>query len=448
LGNAERLVDQHGDCIRFLPDFNAWMYWDNGTWALDHLGRVNQLAKSVVRGIYAEVTPGVNAETRAAIVKHARQSEKKNALDHMIDLASKEPNMSIHSAFLDGNPWLFGVRNGVVDLKTGLLRPVIPNDYITKQGNVAYDPEASCPLWEKFLLEIMGYNQALVDFLQRAVGYTLTGLTREQVVFVLHGAGANGKSTFLEIIETLLGDYCKSVASETLMAQRGRTSSGPNEDIARLKGARLTATSETEEGQVLAEALVKRMTGEDTLVARFPYARHSFEFKALFKIWMVVNHKPIIKGDDHAIWRRILLIPFLQIFEGQAQDKSLKQKLMEELPGILNWAIQGCLRWQESGLCPPAEVTDATREYRDEMDLLAEWMEMDCVISPEREASVGELYSSYMEWCITNKVPQMNRKVSGQKLKSKGFSSEKIRGQRAYRGIGVKEEKDYVEAAS
>jgi putative DNA primase/helicase len=279
-----------------------------------------------------------------------------------------------------------------------------------------------------------------------AIGYALTGMTNEQAVFILHGMGSNGKSTFLDVIEQLLGDYSKSVASETLMAQRGRSSSGPNEDIARLKGARLAATSETEEGQILAESLLKRMTGGDTLVARIPHAKSSMEFKPQFKIWIAANHRPIIRGDDRAIWRRIHLIPFEQTFEGKAQDKRLKNKLLAELPGILNWAIKGCLKWQQDGLQPPSQILSATQDYREEMDLLAEWMEMNCVISPDRVTTTGELYNSFYNWCDKNLVPQMNRKVFGRKIRSRGFTPDKIKGQRGYRGIGVKREADYIKA--
>ena len=351
---------------------------------------------------------------------------------------------------LDLNPWLFGVLNGVVELRTETMRPAEREDYITKQGHVDYDPEAECPRWKQFLYQVMGEDRDLVTYLQMAVGYTLTGITREQAVFILHGTGANGRSTFLEVLEQLLGDYSKSVASETLMTQRGRSSSGPNEDIARLKGARLAATGETEEGQILAEALLKRMTGEDTLVARLPYAKNSFEFRPQFKVWVAANHKPIVRGDDHAIWRRIHLIPFEQTFEGNAQDKRLKQKLLAELPGILNWAIEGCLLWQKQGLVQPAHIKSATMEYRDEMDLLAEWIESCCSIGPNESATVGNLYQSYNGWCIANWVKPMERRVFGRKLKSRGFQGAKSGGQRGYRGIGLspRQDKPKTSAAS
>ena len=437
LGNAERLVDRYGHLIRHIPEFVTWMYWENGSWKFDGLGKMTQLAKDVIRGINGEAVEENDSDMRKAITRHARASERKNAIDHTIQLAACEPGISIHAQFLDLNPWLLGVRNGVVDLRTGRWRPAEPNDYITKQANVDYDPEAQCPRWKRFLQEVMGFSEELVTYLQMAVGYTLTGKTIEQVLFILFGTGKNGKSVFIEVIEQLMGDYSRSVASETLMAQRGgRNSAGPSEDIARLKGARVAVTCETEEGQVLAEAQVKRMTGEDSLVARVPYAKHSIEFKAQFKIWMAANHKPIVRGDDYAIWRRIHLIPFEQTFEGESQDKNLKSELLAELPGILNWAIEGCLLWQKQGLVQPEAIQKATLEYRDEMDLLAEWIDAKCVVGPDRAASVAALYNSYDIWCLNNRVKPMERRVFARKLKSRGFKSVKSGGQRGYLGIG------------
>ena len=449
LGNAERLVDQHGEHIRYIPEYCGWTFWNGNRWEYDGLGKINQLAKAVVRNIYNEAADADDPDTRDAISRHAKNSEKKSAIDNMIQLTSKEDGISRSSGALDADPWVFGVRNGVVDLRSGKCIAPRPNHYITKQGQVDFVENAECPTWRKFLLEIMGNSQELVDFLQVAIGYTLTGSTREQAAFILHGTGANGKTTFLAVIETLMGSYCKSVASETFMMQRGgRSSNGPNEDIARLNATRLAATSETEEGQVLAEALLKRMTGEDTLVARLPYAKSSMEFKPQFKVWMAANHKPIIRGDDHAIWRRVRLIPFEQTFDAKREDKRLKEKLLAELPGILNWAIAGCLKWKQEGLVLPKIVKQATQVYRNEMDLLAEWIETQCVVDPDREATTGELYGSYHRWCTGNETRPLGRAVFGRKLAAKGFEPRKVQGARGYQGIGVKRDEDYLRAAS
>lgn len=438
LGNAERIVDRFGTHIRYVPEYGNWLVWDNSRWAHDQSGLIYQLAKSVVRSIPSESQGGDNPQLSEQLSAFARKSEQRSKLEAMIDLASKEPPVPLSASQLDADPWKLNVTNAVIDLQTGESLQPSPQMHMTKQVNIEYDAAAICPRWEQFLKEITGNDQQVADFLQRAVGYTLTGKTSEQSLFILHGTGANGKSTFMDILMRLLGDYAKTVASETLMAQRVSNSSGPSEDVARLHGARLAATTETEEGQVLAEALVKRMTGEDTLVARIPYAKHSVEFKPSFKVWVAANHRPTVKGDDHAIWRRLLLVPFDQRFEGKKQDKALRSTLESELPGILNWAIEGCLQWQTQGLNPPASIRAASEEYRTDMDLLGEWIESSCATGSDEQASVTHLYESYCTWCFRNHTKPVDRRIFGRKLKSKGYTSCKITGSRGYKGIAPK----------
>jgi putative DNA primase/helicase len=265
---------------------------------------------------------------------------------------------------LDQDPWLFNVENGTIDLKTGELRPHERGALITKLAPVQYDREAECPTWWKFLMRIFNGNLALIEFLQKAVGYALTGSTREQCLFFLHGLGANGKSTLLEIIHTLLGDYAHRTSSETFLIKK---SGGIPNDVAALRGARLVGAVEVESGRRLAEVLIKEMTGGDRISARFLHAEW-FDFKPEFKIFLAANHKPVIRGTDHAIWRRIHLIPFNVQIPKPEQDRDLPEKLKAELPGILNWALEGCQMWQLYGLEPPAEVQAATQDYREEMD--------------------------------------------------------------------------------
>lgn len=435
LGNAERLVDRYGDYIRFVPEHGGWIVWEDVRWRSDRTGVVNQLAKTVVRAIPEELSANGDPEAAAATKKKARAFEQKARLEAMIQLAAHEPGITIPANALDADPWKFAARNAVIDLRSGEAVPAKPDMYITKHGGVDFDSEATCFRWEQFIDEITGGNTEQAAYLQRAVGYTLTGDAREQSLFILHGTGANGKSTFIDIIQEVMGDYAKAVASETLMMQRIRSSSGPTEDLARLHGARLAATTETEEGQIFAEAFVKRMTGGDTIVARLPYAKHSFEFKPHFKLWIAANHRPIVRGDDHAIWRRIHLLPFEQRFEGERKDPNLPKCLRQELPGILNWALQGCLDWQEQGLNPPESVRAAVGDYREDMDLLSEWLEAECEHHPEHFATVTELYRSYCFWCDLAATKPLDRRIFGRKLSTKGFVRHKQRGERGYRGL-------------
>jgi putative DNA primase/helicase len=281
----------------------------------------------------------------------------------------------------------------------------------------------------------MAGNSHLIGFLQRAVGYSLTGDTSERVLFILYGTGANGKTTLLETIRYALGDYALRTPVITLMSRRG--DAVPN-DVARLKGARLVSASEFEEGRRLAEGLVKDLTGGDTVSARFMRAEW-FDFKPECKVWLGTNHKPLIRGSDNAIWDRIRLIPFNVRIPEQEQDKHLAQKLQLEAAGILAWAVQGCLQWQESGLDNPSEVSDATQTYRNEMDILADFIEDCCVENPKAEVTVKALHQAFVEWCDRNGEKPMTKTKLGLRLKEKGFTPGRQTGStaRVWKGIGL-----------
>lgn len=287
----------------------------------------------------------------------------------MVTLAESEPGIPVLPGELDRDPWLLNVKNGTVDLRTGELRPHKRDDLITKIVPVEYDSEASCPTWLAFLNRIMDGNERLIAFLQRAAGYSLTASTQEQCFFLLYGTGANGKSVFLTTLLAVMGDYGIQAAPDLLLAKSGE--SHPTE-VADLFGARLVVATETEAGRRLAENLVKQHTSGDRLKARF-MRQDFFEFEATFKIWLATNNKPIVKGTDYAIWRRIKLIPFTVTIPPEERDKSLPAKLRQELHGILAWAVQICLEWQKYGLNEPQEVTAATCAYRDEQDILGSW---------------------------------------------------------------------------
>jgi putative DNA primase/helicase len=312
----------------------------------------------------------------------------------MVNLARSEPGMAVLPSELDANAWLLNCLSGTVDLKTGAQRPHAREDLITRVVEVPYDPAATCPLWLKTLDRILDGRTELIRYFQKAIGYSCTGDTREQCLFVFWGSGSNGKSTILTTAVTLLGEYALSTRPETLMVKRG--DSIPN-DVAQLKGRRFVIAVEADPGQRLAESLVKSMTGSDVISARFMRAEF-FQFEPTFKIFLATNHRPAIRGTDWAVWRRIRLVPFTVTIADDQQDRQLADKLRAELPGILTWAVEGCLAWRREGLGVPAAVRAATAQYRADMDVLGEFLLEHCVLDPAGRIAARELYTEYEAW--------------------------------------------------
>jgi putative DNA primase/helicase len=276
----------------------------------------------------------------------------------------------------------------------------------------------------------------LIRFVQKAVGYSLTGSTDEQCLFILHGSGANGKSTFLNTISTILGDYARQTPTDTLLVKRG---DGISNDVARLHGARFVSAMEVENGRRLAEAQVKQLTGGDLMAARYLY-QEFFEFRPQFKLFMGVNHTPVIQGSDHGIWRRLHVVPFTVTIAKEDQDKRLVEKLHTERSGILRWAVEGCVAWQAEGLEPPRAVADATHEYRAEMDVLARFLAEECVIGPDQRVATGLLYAHFREWCDLADESPVSQRALAIALKERGFTPGRNNRERFWEGLGLRED--------
>jgi putative DNA primase/helicase len=414
LGNAERLVAGHGENIRYCYTWRKWLVRTTARWERDEAGRIHRLAKGRVRGIYREASDAEDEDRRKALAKHAAASESEARIRAMIELAKSE--VPVTPDELDADPWLLNVLNGTIDLRTGELREHRREDLITKLAPVEYDPNATAPTWEAFLKRVLP-GEELRAFVQRAAGYSATGDTSEQCIFIHHGPGANGKTTFQEAIAAALGDYAMRTPTETLLVKRA---GGVPNDVARLKGARLVAASETEEGRRLAESLVKDLTGQDTISARFMWAEW-FDFKPTHALHLSTNHKPEIRGTDPAIWRRIRLIPWAVTIPPNEQDKKLTEKLRGELPGILAWVVRGCSEWLRQGLKAPEEVRQATKAYRAEMDVLAAFLADCCVRGDDEEAFAGELWGAWKRWSEETGEQTGSQKRFGGRLAERGF---------------------------
>src|SRR5215510_15091817 len=415
--NAYRLLTDYGKDIRFNSLWKKWLVWNGTHWELDDGYLIQDKGLKMIRGIFRELLNTSDIRDRIEIEKHAIQSESNRRRKALIEVASWIPELNVKTDSLDTNPWLFNVKNGTINLKTGEIKEPNPDDLITRIANVEYNPAAECPAWKKFIMEIMDYNTDLIRFIQNAAGWAITGDTSEQTMFILFGTGANGKSTFLNTIMNLLGDYAIATPTQTFMRKSGEQITN---DIARLRGARFVTTTEAEHGRRLSEPLIKQITGNDRMTARFLYGEF-FNFTPTFKIWMATNHKPVIKGTDYGIWRRIRLIPFTTRIEEEKQDKHLEQKLMEERSGILNWLLEGTALWKREGLKAPRAVLNATDEYRGEMDVIGNFLKERCIQQKDFTIRIRELYKAYADWCDENNEHAVSERFLSMRLKEIGF---------------------------
>lgn len=436
VGNAERLVAAYGDDIRYVYEYKNWIHWDDNIWVTDKNGHMSRLAKQVAKSIFEEAENITDEKVQKKLITHAFASEIMKRLTSMVDVATTEPGITISQSDLDDDKYLLGVKNGVVDLKTGKLLPSIKSQMITKRANVKYDVDAKCPVWKHALSQMMNEDQDVVDYLQRAVGYSLTGDTREHLLFFLHGYGENGKSVFISIIQNLLNDYAAQTPVATIMKKA--KGSIPN-DIARLKGARFVSTTETEEDSRISDAEIKHMTGGDIVTARYLH-KEFFEFKPQFKLWVSGNYKPIL-GEDHGIWRRLILVPFEVTFDAKTRDDQLENKLMKELSGILNWAIEGCIKWQNQSLKnnPPKKISDATNEYKSDNDRIDSWTKDCCEKDPSFSAKSSELYESFRNWAVSNGELGMSHRTFSQKMVERKYTKHRTNKGVVFYGIELPE---------
>ncbi|MDO8795388.1 MAG: phage/plasmid primase, P4 family [Vicinamibacterales bacterium] len=433
---AQRFAAQYGGEFKYDVRRKVWLHYQTPRWRVDPGKTVRRKALSFVRQRQAEALASTDYEMRAKQLKFALQAESKNGLDHVVSMAEWQPEMMDLGNQWDHDPWLLGVPNGVVDLRTGKLRAGDPADRLTMICGVPYDPNAACPRWWQFLSEVFEDDVDIVDFVFQLCGYMLTGRTTEQILIICYGPGANGKSRFLGALKAVFGDYAATLPFSSIVQTGNETVSN---DLAALEGRRLVVASEINEGVRLNEARLKSLTGEDAISARFLYGEH-FTFTPVAKFIFGVNHKPVVKDDSHGFWRRVRLLPFMRKFEGAANDPMLAEKLLAEGPGILAWAVQGCLAWQAGKLPLPSAIKDATAEYEADSDQLSEFLAAFCEQDPEESVAAAELYRAYVTWCDQGKLAKWDRLSANGfgRLAGSRFKKKQTAGGALYLGLHVK----------
>jgi putative DNA primase/helicase len=433
-GNGRAIELLHSDRLQYRHGIGDWLEWTGSIWQPDRTGSAARLAVETIkaRGAAAFKVDGVSKAHREALATFAIRCENQGKVNAALDAAKRQPKLASTADRWDRDPLLLGCDGATIDLMTGKGRKPSPGDRITRMAGARWEPGATCKRWLRFINEIAGGNPELILFLWRAIGYTLTGLTREQVFFLLHGSGSNGKSLFLKMLSLLQGDYGRNADFETFQPKKYQ--GGAREDLARLAGARYVPAKESADMARLDEATIKGLTGGDIITARNLYSG-SFEFTPQFKIWLATNHKPIITGDDHGIWRRVRLIPFVQQFSPD-QEPDLEATLIGELSGILNWAVQGALEWQKHGLGCPDVVRAATDEYRNDSDIFGRFLVDRCEVSGSADAGATELYTAFCEWSDANGERRLSQTVFGRRLRDRGF--EKKTTMKGVRWLGIR----------
>lgn len=395
-GNADRFVHRYGAKMRYDHSRKCWFIWTGKKWREDKNGQTQEWAKETVRAIYTEAASLDDDEQRAALATWARQSDRAQRIAAMMALATSDRAVALENDDWDKDPFLLNCLNGTIDLRTGRLRPHDECDLITKICPVEFDPAATAPLWKQ-CLQRWQPDPEVRRFLQRSVGYTLTGHTGEETAFFCYGGGRNGKSKFTGAIETILGDYAARIPIEVLMDSRKAGNATP--ELIPVIGARLVLASEISEAKRLNEAFVKDATGGDRITARAMYAG-IITFKPQFKLWLYGNHKPTLRGNDEGIKSRLPLIPWTVTIPAEERDTHLAEKLMRELPGILAWAVRGCLNWQKDRLSPPEAVIQATEEYHSTQDVFGQFLSECCALGSGQQFWVksADLRRAYDQW--------------------------------------------------
>lgn len=454
LGNAERFVKEYKHELVYVSDMDNWLKWNGQKYESIPTSEVKNLVRmsveaSVDSAVDLAMIDPKNNDLRKKVDAFKGMSSKNSMLNSVVDLAKSYPAFSVRFKELDANVNVLGVGNGAVDLLTGELTAPNPKDLITINTKVNFNPAADCPVWKQTLLEVFDGKKHLVDYFKRVIGYSVTGKPVENKLFILYGEGANGKTTICSTIKNVLGGHSKVTGSETFASSGQQSTGAPREDILRLAGSRFVYVSELDDNAALRESLVKSVTGGEPLAARGLYSKHTVEVQPLFSCFIPTNHKPLIKNDDHGIWRRIELIPFLVNFDKNPKfkkDAKRTEKLIDEYEGILAWIIEGCLEYQKNGLGTPDEVKEAVEEYRSDMDLLAQWIEDCCIVAPDEKATADELWRSWRLYAgNSGDLKYISSKTLLSRRMSSKFQRSRHKNFRGFSGISVRKDLEFDE---
>lgn len=438
-GNAQRLFDEYGEKLRFVHDANAWIFWHGDAWKWDAGSGVRSLAARLPEKIYNDGS--VHLADGEHFARWARRSQEHRVINGVVGLLSDFPPVRLAQVCLDSDPFLVGLEGAaqVIDLRKGIQRPAMPSDYVTKALGVSNIGDAAKAVrWLKFLDQVFDGDAEMLDWMHRFCGYLLTGSTQEQIFLFCFGLGANGKSVFIEVLKHIMGDYSRAIAPETLSESK-RHAGGATPDLAALIGARLVLCSETEDNAALAESLVKGLVSGDSMAVRRLYCA-PVQFTPGFKLVMAGNHKPLVKGHDHGIWRRVRLVPFNRTFSPEERDPHLLGQLKAESQHILAWMVAGCLLWQQCALSDtPAMIRQATLAYQQDQDLTGRWLDECTTSSAGGETFSHDLYVSYTLWCAENGLRPASAVALGRRLGERGFIDKKSHGQRKWCGVTLKD---------
>lgn len=449
MGNGLRFGDRNGRDVRHLASHGP-VVWTGNHWDIrDELNLAQELAKLTVDGMLNEIRPDWDPERSEKLRKWQITSGNEPRLRAMMKLGFSDPRIAMRFEDFDTDPWLLNVFNGTIDLRSGKLQPHAREDYITKLSPVWFNPEATCPTWMAHLNRIMEGNEELIGYLQRLLGYCLTGQVTESIFPIFWGSGQNGKSTLLRAVRNVLGtDYVNTAPSGFLMS---KTREEHPTEIADLAGSRIVIASETGKGARLNVEQMKQLTGEDRLKGRYMRMDY-FEFPVTFKVIYMTNHKPIINNTEIATWRRIKLIPFTAQIPPEERDNLIDEKLRSESSGILNWMLEGCRTWQNYGMMEPEEVSTATKEYRTDSDVLGEFINEELEFGESRRVSVDRLYGAYEDWAKVDAGLQRtySKRGFGQALRERdewrGVAQYASKNRRMWRGVGLRVDREAVEA--